>query len=77
MCLKCNFFFVSFSDVFHEKNQHLAIWFTTAFLLAFLIVCLLVWRRKIAGFLSSYLSLLQGFMDLESGASFICLMKDE
>ncbi|XP_039695885.1 SLAM family member 6 isoform X2 [Pteropus medius] len=36
-------------SVFHEKNQYLAIWFTTtAFLLAFL-VCLFFWKRKIAG----------------------------
>lgn len=65
-----SFFF--FSDVFNEKNQHLKIiWITVTivFSLIAIAVCLFVSRKKLAGFLSFYLSLLQGFRDLESGAS--------
>ncbi|KAF6293767.1 SLAM family member 6 [Rhinolophus ferrumequinum] len=58
--------------VFNEKNQHLKIiWITVTivFSLIAIAVCLFVSRKKLAGFLSFYLSLLQGFRDLESGAS--------
>lgn len=40
------------------------------------IVSLFVCRKKLAGFLSSYLSLLQGFRDFESGVPFTYLLED-
>ncbi|CAK6439765.1 unnamed protein product [Pipistrellus nathusii] len=48
--------------VFNEKNQHwIIIWSVLVPCLICIIVSLFFWRKKASGFLSSYLSLLQGF----------------
>lgn len=73
-CPKCNFFFFFFSGVFNKKSQLLVILLSILVpSLICIVVPLIVWKKKrVAGFLSSYLSFLQGFRDFESGVPFTC-----
>ena len=70
-------FFFFFSGVINAKNVHLDTrWIIMVVPLICIVIfaCLCVRRKKLAGFLSSYLLLLQDSRDVESAASIRCCL---